>query len=138
MAGLYCTSLSILCCICTNWMANGAVIRKDAISMEEFTEMKKMMTNLLEKYQAQERRIADLEFEIQTLKSKDKSENYLTEIMTEQEKSEILKTKRGLPQDISSFRTSNDPNDNTNENQMTQHDSNLHNGKGRVSFNHGS
>ena len=118
-------------------MANGAKIRKDAVSVEEFTEMKKMMTNLLEKYQAQERRIADLEFEIQTLKSKDKSENYLTEIMTEQEKSEIPKTKRGLPQDFSSFRTSNDPNDNSNENQMTHHDSNLHNGKGRVSLYHG-
>ena len=90
------------------------------------------------KYQAQERRIADLEFEIQTLKStEDKSENLLTEIMTEQEKSEILKTKRGLPQDFSSFRTSNNPNDNSNENQMTHHDSNLHNGKGRVSFYHG-
>ena len=97
MAGLYCMTLSILCCICIIWMANGAEIRKDAISMEEFTEMKKMMTNLLEKYQAQERRIADLEFEIQTLKSKDKSENYLTEIMTEQEKSEIPKTKRTWP-----------------------------------------
>ena len=119
-------------------MANGAEIRKDTISVEEFTEMKKMMTNLLEKYQAQERRIADFEFEIQTLKSKDKIENYSTEIMMEKEKSEIPKTKRDLPQDISSFRTSNDPNDNTNENQMTQHDSNLHNGKGRVSFNHGS
>ena len=118
-------------------MANGAEIRKDAISMEEFTEMKKMMTNLFEKYQAQERRIADLEFEIQTLKSKDKSENYLTEIITEQEKSDILKTKRGLPQDFSSFRTSNNPNDNSNENQMTHHDSNLHNGKGRASFYHG-
>ena len=119
-------------------MANGAEIRKDTISVEEFTEMKKMMTNLLEKYQAQERRIADLEFEIQTLKStKDKSENYSTEIMTEEEKSENLKMKRGLPQDISSFRTSNDPNDNSNENQMTQHDSNLHNGKGRVSLYHG-
>ena len=119
-------------------MANGAKIRKDAVSVEEFTEMKKMMTNLLEKYQAQERRIADLEFEIQTLKStEDKSENLLTEIMTEEEKSEILKTKRGLPQDFSSFRTSNDPNDNSNENQMTKHDSNLHNGKGRVSFYHG-
>nr|XP_022302313.1 uncharacterized protein LOC111110210 [Crassostrea virginica] len=130
MAGLYCTTLSILCCICIIWMANGAEIRKDTISVEEFTEMKKMITNLLEKYQAQERKIADLEFEIQTLKStKDKSENYSTEIMTEQEKSEILKTKRGLPQDISSFRTSNDTNDNSNENQMTHHDSNLHNGK---------
>ncbi|XP_022302313.2 uncharacterized protein LOC111110210 [Crassostrea virginica] len=129
MAGLYCTTLSILCCICIIWMANGAKIRKDAVSVEEFTEMKKMMTNLLEKYQAQERRIADLEFEIQTLKSKDKSENYLTEIMTEQKNSEIPKTKRGLPQDFSSFRTSNDPNDNSNENQMTKHDSNLHNGK---------
>ena len=118
-------------------MASGAEIRMDAISMEEFTEMKKMMTNLLEKYQAQERRIADLEFEIQTLKSKDKSENYLTEIMTEEEKSEIPKTKRGLPQDFPSFRTSNDPNDNSNENQMTHQDSNLHNGKGRVSFYHG-
>ena len=120
-------------------MANGAEIRKDAVSVEEFTEMKKMMTNLLEKYQAQERRIADLEVEVQTLKStKDKNENYLTEIMTEEEKSEIPKTKRGLPKDFSSFRTSNDPNDNSNENQMTQHDSNLHNGKGRVSFYHGS
>ena len=118
-------------------MANGAEIRKDTISVAEFTEMKKMMTDLLEKYQAQERRIADLEFEIQTLKSKDKSENYLTEIMTEQENSEIPKTKRSLPPDISSFRTSNDPNDNSNENQMTHHDSNLHNGKGRVSFYHG-
>nr|XP_022296934.1 uncharacterized protein LOC111106513 [Crassostrea virginica] len=129
MAGLYCTTLSILYCICIIGMANGAEIRKDTISVEEFTEMKKMMTNLLEKYQAQERRIADFEFEIQTLKSKDKIENYSTEIMMEKEKSEIPKTKRDLPQDISSFRTSNDPNDNTNENQMTQHDSNLHNGK---------
>nr|XP_022301773.1 uncharacterized protein LOC111109824 [Crassostrea virginica] len=130
MAGLYWTTLSILCCICIIWMANGAEIRKNTISVEEFTEMKKMMTNLLEKYQAQERRIADLEFEIQTLKStEDKSENLLTEIMTEEEKSEILKTKRGLPQDFSSFRTSNNPNDNSNENQMTHHDSNLHNGK---------
>ena len=119
-------------------MANGAEIRKNTISVEEFTEMKKMMTNLLEKYQAQERKIADLEFEIQTLKStEDKSENLLTEIMTEEEKSEILKRKRGMPQDFYSFRTSNNPNDNSNENQMTHHDSNLHNGKGRVSFYHG-